>query len=68
MNKDYSGPVRSEKEQRRIDELHEEGIPVFLTDKGHLCFQQRYPDFPMYLSAVTNLIGIAVLIVVLLLK
>lgn len=59
---------RSLKEQRRIDKLHKEGKPVWLNRRGHLCFQQRYPDFPMYVSAASTIFSIIALIVVLLLK
>ena len=59
---------RSPKEQQRIDELHERGKPVFLNNKGHLCFRQRYPDFPIYISVISNLIAIIAGITLLVLK
>ncbi|MBE5966980.1 MAG: hypothetical protein E7255_08445 [Lachnospiraceae bacterium] len=49
---------RSKKEQQRINELHEEGKPVFLNGRGHLCFRQKYPNFPLIISIIALAISI----------
>lgn len=55
-------------EQERKNQLHEKGRLVCLNRKGKLVFQQRFPDFPNYISLIATLVSVASLILVVLIK
>lgn len=47
-------------EEERIKELRDENQLICYNAKGHLCFRQRHPDFPIWFSLAALIINIII--------